>query len=52
MYVLIIVYFSGAIQTKAYDTEAFCKKVLLSSIDNGWYKKMKTAECIPLDQGD
>lgn len=45
-YVMAIVFFSGQVLYKQYPDLNSCRAVLLQTIDNGEYKRMRSAECI------
>lgn len=44
-YILSIVFFSGQTLYKQFPDLSSCRSYLLESVDNGNYKRMRTAEC-------
>ena len=50
MYLLLLIMFTGDMQTEVYHSSEECEVALVQKTDQGYYKKIKIAKCVSLEE--
>ena len=50
MYLLLLIMFTGDMQTEVYHSSEECEAALIQKTDLGNYKKIKVAKCVALEE--